>query len=186
MIERGAQRAQAGHLGVAVILASVIAVLSAGCAATTRTTFPPLGSTPGRAGDATSATVRQVTSALGAVGLQALEANRAFRPSEGPLLAALPRTVLSIALPDKPEPGFVVVYAAGSPEAATSAAQDHARYLASNTGGIVLPPGTHIVLRLLGSTVVFFTWLPGGSPDPQLQQVEDTLRAIGTEVQVPS
>ena len=169
-----------------MVLASLVAILSAGCAATTRTTFPPLGSTPGPAGASTAATVGQITSALGAVGLQAVEANRAFRPSEGPLLAALPRTVLSIALPDKPQPGFVVVYAAGSPEAATSAAQDHAAYLASNTGGIVLPPGTHIVLRVLGSTVVFFTWLPGSSPDPRMQQVEDTLRAIGTEVQVPS
>lgn len=184
MIGRAVARVR--HRGAAVLLATLVAVASAGCTGTTRTTFPPLGSTPGPVGDATAATVGQITGALAAVSLQAVEANRAFRPPEGPLLAALPRTVLSIALPDKPEPAWIVVYAAPSPEAATQAAQDHAAYLASNTGGIILPPGTRLVLRVVGSTVVFFTWLPGGSPDPRMQQVEDTLRAIGTEVQVPS
>lgn len=170
----------------AVLLAALVAAVAAGCAATTRTTFPPPGSTPGPVGDATAATVGQITGALASVGLQAVEANRAFRPPEGPLVAALPRTILSVALPDKPEPAWIVIYAAPSPEAANTAAQDHAAYLASNTGGIILPPGTRLVLRVVGSTIVFFTWLPGGSPDPRLQQVEDTLRAIGTEVQVPS
>jgi hypothetical protein len=152
---------------------------------TTRTTFPPFGSTPAPAGDATAATRQQVIAALGAVGLQAVDSTRPYRPPEGPLLAAAPRTVLQT-LPDDVTHGNVIIYALSSDAVAQKAAADHAAYVASNVGRIQFAQDSRFVLRQLGPTVVFFTWSPGGSPDPRLQSIQDALSTLGTEVVIPS
>ena len=153
--------------------------------ATTRTTFPPFGSTPGPAGDATTATRQQVVGAIAALGLQAVDATRPYRPFEGPLLAAAPRTVLQT-LPDDALHGNVVIYALGSETAAQAAAADHAAYISLNTSKVNFPPGSRFVLQVVGSTVLFFTWSPETSPDPRLQSIADALSGLGTAVAVPS
>jgi len=168
-------------------IALVGALCVAACApATSRTTFPPIGSTPLPAGDATNATRLAVIAALAAAGLQADQTNRAFRPPEGPLLAAAPRTVLQVALPDDPDHGFIVIYALGSPNAALAAANDHAAWVASSIGRINFPPGTQFALRVVGANVVLFSWLPGNSPDPRLDQIGPALDALGDGVEVPA
>ncbi|HEY2888892.1 MAG TPA: hypothetical protein VGJ17_09765, partial [Candidatus Limnocylindrales bacterium] len=78
------------------LLAAALA-LFAGCAGPNRATFPALGSTPAPVGAATGDTVEQVLGALASVGLQATVTLRPFRPAEGPLLAAAPRSVLQVA-----------------------------------------------------------------------------------------
>ena len=150
-----------------------------------RTTFPPFGSTPAPAGDATAATRQQVIDALAPLGLQAVDATRPYRPFEGPLLAAAPRTVLQ-ALPDDAVHGNVVIYALGSEAAAQAAAADHAAYIALNTSKVNFPPGSRFVLQRVGSTVVFFTWSPGASPDPRLQSIGEALGRLGIPVAIPS
>jgi hypothetical protein len=161
----------------ALLLVSAI-VLSA-CAAPTRPSPPPPGS-------ATAATTKELIAALAAVGLQAAETNRPFRPPEGPVLAAAPRTVLAVSLPDDPDPGWIVVYALSSEDQAGRAAKDQAAYIASNTGRIQFANGTRFVLRLVGSTVVWFSWLPESSPDARTATIAQALEAVGTGIDIPS
>ena len=174
------------RLRVALLLALVLAA-TAGCAGgTTRSTFPPLGTTPQPAGDSTAAARAEVVGALAELGLQATEAVRSYRPPEGPLLAAAPRTVLQATLPDDPSHGFIVIYAFSSPTEAGEAARDHAAYVSTGPGGIQYPPGTRFVLRVVGSTVVFFHWSPDVSTDDRTRNIEDALLRIGSGVPVPA
>jgi hypothetical protein len=167
-------------------LGAILALVAAGCAGANHPTFPPLGATPAPAGDATSATTQQVIGALAAQGLQAAITIRPFRPPEGPLLAAAPRSVLQVALTDDPDHGFVVVYSLADAQTAFAAATDTAAYIASAPGKIQFVPGSHFVLRVVGETVIFFTWSPGSAPDARTHLIEDALTQLGTGVQVPS
>jgi hypothetical protein len=170
--------------GRALLLAAVL-VFAACTPGTSRTTFPPLGVTPAPAGDATAGARAEVIGALAELGLQATEAAREYRPPEGPLLAAAPRTVLQVALPDDPTHGYIVIYAFPSPTAASAAARDHAAYISTGPGGINFAPGTRFVLRIVGSTVVFFHWSPDVSTDERTRSIEDALLRIGSGIPVP-
>ncbi len=169
----------------AVITVIGLALLLLGCAApTTRTTFPPLGTTPQPAGDATAATKQALISALAAKGLVAADTVRAFRPPEGPVLSAAPRSVIQVELSNDVtgSQGFVVIYSLASPVAAIAAAKDQLAYLARGEGGgVLLPPGTQVVVRPAGSTVVFFHWLPATATDPRTPVIAETI----SEVTVP-
>jgi len=125
-----------------------------------------------------------VLMALAAASLQATDAAQAYRPPEGALLAAAPRSVIQVALPDDPDHGYVLIYALGSPDAAAAAARDHAAYLASSIGKVYYPPGTRFVLRQLGSTVVYFHWLPANAPDARTATIAQALETVGTEVPI--
>ena len=165
----------AGVLGVAVLVGA--------CSPAAQATFPPIGSTPQPPGDATAATKTAVVAALAGRGLQADEAVRTYRPPDGPLLADAPRSVLQVRLTDDPDHGYIVIYSLGSPAAALAAAKDHQQYLATGTGGqSLLPPGTQTVVRVLGSDVVFFHWLPASSPDPRTKEIAEVLATLGTGV----
>lgn len=167
---------------LALLVAAVVS--ASACAGTTRTTFPPLGSTPAPVGDATAATARQVVGALAAVGLQGVDANRQYRPPEGALLTAAPRSVLQATLPDDPAHGFIVIYAFASDATAQAAAEDQAAYIASGPGRVQFTPDAHFVLRVAGSTVVFFWWSPGAALDQRTKDIEAALGNVGTEVPV--
>lgn len=168
---------------VAAVLALALAL--GGCADVSRATYPPPGSTPGPAGDATAATAQAVTGALAAAGLQASVAARAYRPPEGALLAAAPRTVLQASLPEDPDHGFIVIYALESRTAAAAAAADQAAYIASGVGRVNFTPDAHFVVRMVGSTVVFFWWSPGAALDQRAQSIEDALATVGEAVEIP-
>ena len=165
-------------------LAVAAAFAAAACAGNTRTTIPPLGSTPAPVGDATSATAQLVIHALSAVGLQGTESIRPYRPPEGPLLAAAPRSVVQANLPDDPNHGFIVVYALASGAAAQAAAEDHAAYVTSGIGRVYFTSDARFSLRVLGSTVVFFWWSPGAALDSRTADIETALAKVGTEVPV--
>ena len=163
--------------------ALALAIAVAGCAIESRTTYPPIGSTPQPVGDATDATKQAVIGALAAVGLQASDAIRPHRPFEGPLLAAAPRSVLQVTMPDDPDHGFVDVYAFDSPNAALAAANDQASWVAG-TGKMNFTHGTRFVLRVLGATVIWYAWTPGASPDARAEQIGPALGTIGEGVAV--
>jgi hypothetical protein len=165
-------------------LMAAAAVATGACSGTTRTTFPPLGSTPAPAGAGTAATVGLVIHALSAVGLPGVEANRLYRPPEGPLLAAAPRSVVQATLPDDPAHGFIVIYAFASAASAQAAAEDQAAYIASGPGRVQFTTDAHFVLRVFGSTVVFFWWSPGAALDARTEAIETALMKVGTEVPV--
>jgi hypothetical protein len=175
---------QQAFVHVTAIL-SLAVVLGACAPATPRTTFPPLGQTPGPAGDDTAATRRLIVDALSGAGIQAVDAQRTYRPAEGALLAAAPRSQLQVTLPADPTHGYILVYSLGSEAAATAAANDQASYLASSVAKAYYPPGTSFVLRVIENDVVFFSWLPADSPDPQTPEVQRVLESLGTGVQVP-
>jgi hypothetical protein len=167
------------------LLVSVVAVAT-GCTGTAHATFPPLGSTPGPAGNTTAAAANQVIGALAAVGLQAALTNRPYRPPEGPLLAAAPRTVLQVALPDDPGHGFIVVYSLIDAPGAEAAASDMAAYVSTGNGHIQFVANSHFVLRVIGSAVVFFAWSPDNAPDASTHLIEDALSSLGDPVPVPA
>ena len=174
-----------GRLRTAALVA-MVAGIAAACTGASRATFPPLGSTPGPAGDATVATTQQIVRALADVGLQAAVTARPFRPSEGPLLAAAPRSVIQVALPDDPEHGFVVVYALADPTIAIAAATDTAAYVATSTGRIQFVAGSRFTLRVVGATVIFFSWSPDNAPDARTHLIEDALSTLGDSVAIPA
>jgi hypothetical protein len=164
----------------ALVLASVVATI-AGCATEPRTTYGPPG---GPAGSLTDATESLVIAALGSVGLPASEAVLSYRPQESALLANAPRTVLQASLPEDPSHGFLVIYALQSPQAADIAAAEQAALISSNRGG-AFPNGSRFSLRVVGNTVVFFTWIPEGAIDPREALIEEALLGVGSEVAIP-
>jgi hypothetical protein len=162
------------------LFAGVLVVIVGACATEPRTTFLAPG---GAAGSLTDATEARVIAALAGVGLPAGEATLPYRPAEAALLANAPRTVLQATLPDDPAGGFVVIYALPSVEAADAAATEQADLIAGRRGGFY-PLGTRPVLRLVGSNVVFFWWLPDSTPDARTPLIEEALLSVGTEVPV--
>lgn len=180
----GRRAALQGRAGLFAALLG--ATLLGACAPSTpRTTFPPFGSTPGAVGAATAAARQLVVSALAAVGLPAAESPRTYRPEEGAMLAAAPRTVLQVALPQDPQRGFVLIYALPSEQAAFAAARDHAKHVTSNTGRVLFPTDARHILRVVGDTVVSFWWSPEAALDARTTEIENVLRQIGSEVPVP-
>jgi hypothetical protein len=161
---------------------ALIALAVFGCVAPTFTNNP----SPGSGGDPASATRGLVIAALGGVGLQAVEATKPYRPSEAAVLAGAPRSIVQVKLPDDPDHGFVVIYALGSAVSAEKAAVAQAAYVAGGPGGIQFPPGSHFVIRLVDTTVIFFTWSPGTSPDSRTHLIEDALNTVGLPVAAPA
>ena len=171
-------------VGLALVRALAVTALAAAigaCASEPRTTYLPPG---GPAGELTDATEALVIAALGGVGLPAAEAVQPYRPQEAALLANAPRTVLQATLPDDPNHGFVVIYALQSPQAADVAAAEQAEFISSNRGG-AFPRPSRFSLRVVGSNVVFFWWVPESVIDPRTALIEEALLAVGSEVAIP-
>jgi hypothetical protein len=156
-MRHGGRLRSLGGIAVAIVVAATLTA----CAAEPRTTYLPPG---GPAGALTDATESVVIAALAGVGLPAGEAQLPYRPQEGALLANAPRTVLQATLPNDPNHGFVVIYALGSPQAADQAAREQAELIRSNRGG-AFPRTSRFSLRVVGNTVVFFTWIPEAAID---------------------
>jgi len=169
-----------------VLVPALAAVIAAGCGTARRgPTYPPAGATPAAATTETAAARAAVAGALEASGLAVVDASRAYRPPEGPWLAAAPRTVLELDAPGQGAVGFVVLYGLGSSADATAAAKDQASYVSSGAGRAYVAGGTHVTIRVLGSTVIFFAWSPGAD-DPRLAAVEAALDTVGTGTAVPA
>jgi len=169
---------------VAVIIALGLLLGACAAPASSGPTYPPEGVTPPPAGDATRATLNQVLRALDAAGFEAAIAGRPYRPPESARLAAAPRTVVQVTLTADPTRGLLVIYGLDSPEAARAAAGDQAAYIASGPGRIQFPPDARFVLRVVGSSVVFFSWSPGSATDPRTADIAAALETIGTGVAV--
>jgi hypothetical protein len=188
MTRRPGAATEAGPSPVLRLLAWILVLaFVAGCTpGMARTTFPPVGFVPPPPGSATDPARREVVGALGELGLLAEDAPRPYRPTEGPLLAWAPRTVVQVTLPDDPDGGFVVIYAFDSPQRARAAAVDHAAYVASSIGRANFSADARFVVRLVDSTVVWYWWSPGGSPDSRTRSIEDALLRVGSGVPVPA
>jgi len=175
---------RAGLLRAAGLVAC-LGVAIAACSASSALTFPPVGSTPQPAGAATDTVKAQLAAALGVEGIQLADANTPYRPPEGAIFAAAPRTVVQAVLPDDPTHGYLVLYAFGTPQQALAGAQDQARYVASGPGRIQFQPGTSFELRTLGNIAIFFAWTPDNAPDTREAMIPLALSQLGDEVPIP-
>jgi hypothetical protein len=88
-------------------------------------------------------------------------------------------------LPDDPTRGLISIYGFVDPTAAAEAAREQAAYVGSPVGRVQFPTGTQFTIRQFGSTVVFYSEVPGTSPDDQAADVTGALRTLGTEIAVP-
>ncbi|MFL5674958.1 MAG: hypothetical protein ACJ779_08130 [Chloroflexota bacterium] len=144
------------------------ATLSEATAAPTRTVTPTVNQT--RAA---------LVTALGGQNLILADSQAPIRPAEAPLFAAAPRAVYQVTLPKDPDKGFIVVYEFADPGAAATAAAEEQAYLATGPGRVQTPQGTITVIRQVGSTVVFYQWLPGATKDPAAPTVQTALETLG-------
>jgi hypothetical protein len=123
---------------------------------------------------------------LGSRNLVLQDSSAAFRPPEDPRFTSTPRALYQVILPDAPSEGFIVVYEFGDPSAATEAATAQAAYLATGPAKVQSAFGARHILRLVGSTVVLYSWVPDGAEDPRQPDIQAALETLGTGVPVPS
>lgn len=174
------RRALAGALACALI--------AAGCGFGTGTpipTFPPASFGSGTTSAAALETRRLVTVALSAEGILSEAPPVVYRPAESPALAQAPRLVVQAKLVTDPQHGYIVIYELRDATTADGAAREQASYVASGIGSIQFPPGSSFVIRTVGATVIFYSWSPSNSPDPQTPKIVTALETVGTGIPVP-
>jgi hypothetical protein len=165
----------------------LLAIAVAGCAGTgDLPTFPSTSIGPDRTVSPAAATTgAELTRVLGERRLIVTEPEQPYRPAEALALSTAPRAVYQVTLPDDPDGGWIVVYELADGAAATAAAQEQATWLASGPGRVQTPIGTLHVLRVVGSTVVMYSWHPDDAPDPGAAEIQAALETVGVGVDVP-
>jgi hypothetical protein len=172
---------------VRLLLSALLVVAAAGCAdldarPTAEPVVTPIGSPA--VGPAAAAARAAVFDALGSANLIVAETASPYRPAESAPLAAAPRNVYQVTLPQEPGDGFVVVYELPTEAAATAAAEAQVEYLASGPGRVQSAPGTDHVIQQLGPALIVYDWLPADAQDPAAPKVAEALRTIGTTFSV--
>ena len=163
----------------------------AGCATSGTTVSPPADvpatTGPGvTVGPAVGLTRGALVRALGEHNLVLTDSQAPVRPAEAPLLAAAPRAVYQVLLPKDPTKGFIVVYEYPDEASAAAAATQEQAYLATGPGRVQRPQGTVSIIRGLGTTVIFYDWLPGASQDDTAPGIQAALETLGTGYPVAS
>ena len=183
------RRAIRGARASAAILA--VAWLLAACAGTTGSgAVPPPALATIRPGATVGPEVAQTRAdlvrVLGTRNLVLQDSQAAFRPPEDSRFTTTPRALYQVILPEAPTEGFIVVYQFADPVEASEAASAQARYLATGPAKVQSAFGARHILRLVGSTVVMYTWVPDGAADPRQPDIQVALETLGTGVLVPS
>ena len=171
------------------VLALGAAVLIAGCGATDvpGRSLPVSSVGPGMTvSPVVSQTRIELVRALGEHNLVLTDTRSPVRPAEAPLLGAAPRAVYQVILPKDPTHGYIVVYEFPDPSAAAEAATEQAAYLATGPARVQTPFGTRHVMRLVGSTVVLYSWVPDGVTDKRQPEIQPALETLGVGVPIPS
>lgn len=173
--------------GIAIAIASLTACAPSGGAPAA--TPPPAGATDGPsrpAGPAVAQTRAALARVLGERGLVLQDSQAPFRPPEDPRFSVAPRGLYQVILPQAPGEGFIVVYEFADAPAASAAAADQAAYLASGPIRVQSAFGVRHVMRLVGSTVVLYSWVPEGAVDPLQADIQAALETLGVGVPIPS
>jgi hypothetical protein len=185
-----AARVTGRRIGVRLALALAFAVLVGGCApggGVSVASFPPGSIGPsGTAGAGAAQTRIELVRVLGEHNLVLDDAEVPFRPAEDATFTTTPRAVYQVILPDAPGQGYIVVYEFPDPTTAAEAATDQAAYLATGPARVQSPFGTRHVVRLVGSTVVLYSWVPEGATDERQPLIQTALETLGVGVPVPS
>jgi hypothetical protein len=173
--------ARSGRLR-AVLLGGAALVLAGGCGSTggSVTTYPPSTTGPARTvTPAVGQTRAALVTALAGEQLTLRDVATPYRPAEGPLLANAARAVYQVILPADPDKGYIVVYEFLDPGRATEAAAEQQRYLETGPGKVQTPQGTVHIVRVVGSTVVVYEWLPENANDPSAPGIQRALETLG-------
>jgi hypothetical protein len=134
------------------------------------------------AGQAAQYTHDLVTQTLSGAGFQVTDPQTPYRPGESPALINVPRRVTQAILPSDPDKGYVVIYELPSNGEAERLGKDFAAYLATGPGAIQYPRDEQFVLRRVGPTLVFFSYSPLVSPDPEMARLASTVATIGEPI----
>jgi len=108
-----------------------------------------------------------------------------FRPAESTALIDVPRGVYQAVLANDPDAGFVAIYEFPDPAAAFEAGRAQAGWLGSGPGAIQNPSGTSHVLRLIGNTLILYTYRPDGPAGARAADVATALESIGQGIAIP-
>lgn len=163
-------------VGAVLVLLGLLGIgVGVGGPATTPTLAP--------AGQAAERTRELVSKTLEAASFQVQSPQTKYQPGESQGLVDAPRLLLQAVLPSDPEHGYIVIYELPSDAQAARAGSDFLAFLASGPGAIQYPRDAQFVLQRVGSTLVFYTWSPSVSPDPEVARLAATLETIGTTVQ---
>ncbi len=175
------------------VLAGVVAIalLVGACAGGSGgvATPPPAVATEGPTrtpGPAVVQTRGELVRALGTRNLVLQDSQAPFRPPEDARFTTTPRALYQVILPTAPREGFIVVYEFADPTAAAEAAAQQAAYLATGPARVQSAVGARHIIRLVGSTVVLYSWVPAGAEDPLHPDIQAALETLGTGVPVPS
>jgi hypothetical protein len=167
----------------ALILSLVVVLVPAGCGVAA--SQQPVSFSPASVGPAAtvSGAVAQtrvaIAAALAASNIQLQDTTEPYRTAEPRGVAAAPRAVYQALLPDDPDGGFIVVYEFRDASSAVDAGNELAGYLGSGAGRIQYPTDARHTIRQLGTTLIFYTWAPSGSPDPLSPTVGEALATLG-------
>jgi hypothetical protein len=138
------------------------------------------------AGTAAAQTRAELVRVLGEHNLVLQDTEAPFRPPEDLTFTTAPRAVYQVILPNAPSEGYIVVYEFPDPTAAAEAAADQAAYLATGPARVQSPFGARHIIRLVGSTVVLYSWVPEGVADERQPEIQPALETLGVGVPVPS
>jgi hypothetical protein len=173
--------------GLIVSAAAVFAVAACAPGGLSVASFPTGSLGPAMtAGTAAAQTRAELVRVLGEHHLVLQDTEAPFRPAEDLTFTTAPRAVYQVILPDAPSEGYVVVYEFPDPTAAAEAAADQAAYLATGPARVQTPFGTRHVMRLVGSTVVLYSWVPEGVVDQRQPEIQPALETLGVGVPIPS
>ncbi len=173
-----------------VALVGFVAIAAAACAPSGGVVTPPqpvATAGPTRTvGPVVAQTRTELVRALGGRNLILQDSAAPFRPPEDARFTVTPRALYQVILPQAPQEGFIVVYEFPDPTAAAEAASAQAAYLATGPAKVQSALGARHVIRLVGPTVVLYSWVPGGVEDPLQPDIQTALETLGTGVAVPS
>lgn len=177
----------AARLTLSALLALVVAACAPSGAAVI-TPPPPLATAgPTRTvGPVVAQTRAELVRALGGRNLVLQDSTAPFRPPEDARFTVTPRALYQVILPQAPQEGFIVVYEFPDPTAAAEAATAQAAYLATGPAKVQSAFGARHIIRLVGPTVVLYSWVPEGVEDPLQPDIQAALETLGTGVTVPS
>jgi hypothetical protein len=173
------------------VMVLLLGLLAAGCAPTGGATITPRPAVPTggptrTVGPAVAQTRAELVRVLGGRNLVLQDSQAAFRPPEDARFTTTPRALYQVILPEAPGEGFIVVYEFADPTAAAEAAAAQAAYLATGPAKVQSAFGARHIMRLVGTTVVLYSWVPEGAEDPRQPDIQTALETLGTGVPVPS
>lgn len=179
-------------MGQAAALVSILLLAAAGVSACSGTapgggpvTVPASIGPDRTVSPVVSGTRAEIAGALGERSVILADREAPFRPAEGQILSYAPRAAYQAQLPADPNAGIIVVYELPDAPAAAAAADDQAAYLASGPGRVQYPDAARHIIRVLGSTVIFYTWIPESAEDPLTPEVAAALATVGIGVDIP-